>query len=115
MKSHSLKATSSTGLFHRSGILERPLEAPKKKSNNKKITAVKYSIAEANDLSVGSLILLLNDPQVRHKVRRRPLLIAVDEEKRQCKAMRAFQEGQELARLAVQEVLREHNIHDVSV
>lgn len=111
----SLQTSSMTKLFHKASILERPLKEPKKKQNIKSKPKM-YSIIEATELPVGSLILSLNDPQVRHKVRRRPRKIAdVDREKRQRKAMRSFQEGQELARLAVQEVLREHNIHDITV
>lgn len=112
---HSLQMPSSTELFHQSGFFERPLKASKKKKHSMKTTATMYSIDEAKDSSVESLILLLNDPQIRHKVRRRPLLIPnVHSEKPKRKARRGFQEGQELARLAVQEVLREHNIDDVS-
>ena len=112
---HHHQSTSATGLFRQPSILETPLKAPKRLNNKKKTKFAKYSFKKVKALNVGSLILLLHDPQVRHKVRRRPLLISVDKEERQCKAMRAFQEGQELARLAVQEVLSEHNIHDVSV
>ncbi len=113
---HSFASATSTALFPTSGILERTLKAPQKKRLSKKTRGVMSPISEATELSIGSLILMLNDPHVRHKVRRRPLLIAHnDKDKPKRKAMRAFQEGQELARLAVQEVLKEHNIDDVPV
>ncbi|GAX26184.1 hypothetical protein FisN_18Hu304 [Fistulifera solaris] len=117
VEGHSFASASSTALFPTSGIIERTVKAPQKKKRViKKTKGAVTSIDEATESSVGSLILLLNDPHVRHKVRRRPLLIShEDKGKPKRKAMRAFQEGQELARLAVREVLKEYNINDVSV
>ncbi len=112
----NLDSFSTTQLFYKTSILERPFKAPKKKKRTIKSKAVTRSFVEENPVSVESLVVSLNDPQVRHKVHRRPRKIAdVDRERRQRNAMLSFEEGQELARLAVQEVLKEYNIDDVVV